>query len=429
MGAAGRDYHNFLTYFKNNPIFNVVAFTQTQIPGIEKRSFPKELAGKLYKKDIPFFPESQLPKLIKKYNVDYVYLCYSDLSNQEVMDKASVVLANGANFALLGPRDTYIKSKKPAISVGAVRTGCGKSRVSRRIALYLKNKGRNVVVIRHAMPYGDLKKEKVQKFYSYEDLEKANVTIEEREEYEQYVRTNIPIFAGVDYKAILEEAEKEAGVILLDGGNNDFPFIKPDLHIVLTDPRRVGHELTYYPGQVNLRIADIVLIHKMMGTTKENLKQVHKNIKKVNKRAKVIEIKSVVTVEKPEEIKGKSALLLGDGPTLTHGGMAKGTAHVIADRYKLRVVDAEKYAIGSIKELYKKFPHLKKILPAMGYGKKQIKDLEKTINRVKADIVIDGTPADIKRFIKVNKPFYYAGYDIQDDQLLEVYKRVNKIIS
>ena len=427
-GASGRDFHNFLTYFKDNPEFNVVCFTQAQIPGIEKRSFPKELAGKNYKKDIPFFSEEKLPELIKKYKVDTVYLCYSDLSAQEVLDKASIVLSNGANFALLGTNATYLKSKKPVISVTAVRTGCGKSRVSRRIAMYLKNKGYKTVVIRHAMPYSNLLKERSQKFYTHEDFDKYNITIEEREEYEQYVKNNIPIFAGVDYKEILKEAEKEANVILFDGGNNDFSFIKPDLNIVLVDPRRTGHELTYYPGQVNLRMADIILIHKMKGTTKENLKVVHENIKKVNKKAGVFEINSVIMVENPEEIKNKTALLIGDGPTLTHGGMAYGVADKIAERYKLKVIDAEKYAIGSIKQIYKKFPHLKKVLPAMGYSNKQIHELQETINRAECQIVVDGSPADLKRFIKINKPVYSADYDIFDKELKEVYKEVDKLL-
>src|SRR3989344_2075760 len=427
-GASGRDFENFLVYFKDNPLYNVVCFTQSQIPGIEKRSFPKELAGRLYNKDIPFFSEEKLPELIKKYKVDYVYLCYSDLSAQEVLDKASIVLSSGANFALLGTNSTYLKSKKPVISVTAVRTGCGKSRVSKRIALYLKNKGYKIVNLRHPMPYGSLKKEEVEKFYTEKDLIKYNATIEEREEYEQYVKNKIPIFAGVNYKKILNEAEKEANVIIWDGGNNDLSFIKPDLNIVIVDPRRAGHEISYYPGQVNLRMADIILIHKMSGTTKENLKLVHENIKKTNNKAKVIEISSVITVENPEKIKNKTALLIGDGPTLTHGGMAHGVADAIAEKYHLKVVDAEKYAVGSIKEVYKRFTHLKKVLPAMGYSNLQIKELQETINKAKCDVVIDGSPANLKLFIKVNKPIYSSDYDILDNELKEVYHEVDKIL-
>jgi len=430
LGASGRDFFNFLQYFKNNPLYNVVCFTQAQIPGIEKRSFPKELAGKLYSKPIPFYSEEKLPKLIKKFKVDYVYLCYSDLSSQEVLGKASIVLANGANFALLGTNSTYLKSKKPVISITAVRTGCGKSRVSRKIALYLKNRGYNIIAIRHPMPYSsDLLKQRVQKFYSYNDFKKFDITIEEREEYEQYVRKNIPIFAGVDYEEILKEAEKEAKVILFDGGNNDFSFIKPDLNIVLVDPRRAGNEISYYPGQVNLRIADIILIHKMSGTTKENLKLVHENIKRVNKKAKVFEINPTIFVEHPEEIKNKKVLLIGDGPTLTHGGMAYGIANTVAEKYHAKeIVDAEKYAVGSIKEIYKKFPHLKKILPAMGYNKKQLQELKETINNVRCDLIIDGTPADIKRLLNINKKILYASYDINEDDLKPVYEIINKMI-
>mgnify|MGYP001613048664 FL=1 len=428
FGAAGRDYEDFLQYFKDNPEFNVVCFTQAQIPGIEKRSFPKQLAGKLYKKDIPFYPEEKLPELIKKFKIDYVYLCYSDLSAQEVLNKASVVLANGANFALLGTKSTYLESKKPVISVTAVRTGCGKSRVSKRIALYLKNKNYKIVNIRHPMPYGDLRKQEVEKFYTEKDLVKYKATIEEREEYEQYVKNKVPIFAGVDYEKILREAEKEADVILWDGGNNDFSFVRPDLNIVIVDPRRAGHELSYYPGQVNLRMADIILIHKMSGTTKENLKLVHDNIKKANSKAKVIEINSVISVENPEEIRNKTALLIGDGPTLTHGGMAHGVADAIAEKYHLKVIDAEKYAVGSIKQLYKKFTHLKKVLPAMGYSDLQIKELQETINKAKCDVVIDGSPANLKLFIKVNKPIYSSDYDIMDKELRYVYGEIDKIL-
>jgi len=428
IGAAGRDYFNFLIYFKDNPEFNVVCFTQAQIPGIEKRSFPKELAGKLYRKNILFYPEEKLPELIKKYKVDYVYLSYSDLSAQEVLDKASIVLSSGANFALLGTNSTYLKSKKPVISVTAVRTGCGKSKISKRIAMYLKNNCYKVINLRHPMPYGNLLKEEVEKFYTEEDLNKYKATIEEREEYEQYINNKIPIFAGVDYEKILNEAEKEADVIIWDGGNNDLSFIKPDINIVLVDPRRAGHEISYYPGQVNLRMADIILIHKMSGTTQKNVEIVKDNIKLFNKKAKVIEITPVIVVENPEEIKGKTALLIGDGPTLTHGGMKYGVADYIAEKYKLKIIDAEKYAVGSIKQLYKKFAHLKKVLPAMGYSKKQILELQETINKAKCDIVIDGSPSNLKNFIKTNKPIYTADYDILDKELKEVYNEVNKVL-
>lgn len=429
VGAAGRDYHNFLTYFKDNPEYNVVAFTQAQIPGIEKRKFPKELSGRLYKHDIPFYPEEKLPELIKKFNVDTVYLCYSDLSAQNVLDKASLVLANGANFELLGTNATYLKSKKPIISVTAVRTGSGKSRVTKKIATYLRNKNYKVIVVRHPMPYGDLKREEVEMFHKYTDLMKYNTTIEEREEYEQYVKNQIPIYAGVNYSKILKEAEKRADIIIWDGGNNDWSFFKPDLNIVLTDPRRAGNELTYYPGQVNLRMADIILIHKMFGTTAENLKIVCDNINKVNRKAKVIEIKSLVVCENPNEIKGKRVLSIGDGPTLTHGGMKSGIADAAAQLYHAKeIVDAEKYAVGSIKETYKKFPHLKRILPAMGYNKKQIMELQETINRVKCDLVLDGSPFDLRRLIKINKKVLYVDYDIDDNGLRPVYNEIDKML-
>ena len=430
MGAAGRDYENFLIYFKDNPLYNVVCFTQAQIPGIEKRKFPKELSGRLYKHDIPFYPEEKLPELIKKYKVDTVYLAYSDLSHQEVMTKASIVLSNGANFALLGTNATYLKSKKSVISVTAVRTGIGKSRITKKVALYLKNKNYKVVVVRHPMPYGDLRKEEVQMFYNYQDLVKANVTIEEHEEYDQYIKNNIPIFAGVNYVKILKEAEKKADVILWDGGNNDWSFFKPDLNIVLVDPRRAGHELIYYPGQVNLRMADIVLIHKMLGTTKGNLDILHNNINKVNKKAKVIEANSLVVCKNPEEIKGKKVLLIGDGPTLTHGGMRYGIANAAAQIYHAKeIVDAEKYAVGSIKETYKKFPHLKKILPAMGYNKKQIYDLQKTINNTKCDLVLDGSPFDIKKLFKINKKVLYVDYDIDENDLKPLFNEIDKLLN
>jgi predicted GTPase len=429
MGAAGRDYHDFLTYFKDNNEFNVVAFTQAQIPGIEKRKFPKELAGKLYKNDIPFYPEKQLPELIKKFKVDIIYLAYSDLSHQDVMNKASLVLSNGADFGLLGPHTTYLKSKKPVISITAVRTGVGKSRIARKVAMYLKNKHYKVVVVRHPMPYGDLLKEEVQMFYRYEDLIKADITIEEHEEYDQYVRNNIPIFAGVNYSKILKEAEKYADIILWDGGNNDWSFFKPDLNIVLVDPRRVGHELTYYPGQVNLRMADIVLIHKMLGTTKENLKTLHENIRSVNKHSKVIEARSLILCDNPKQIKNKKVLLIGDGPTLTHGGMKYGIADAAAKLYHAKeIVDAEKYAIGTIKETYKKFSHLKKVLPAMGYNKQQICDLQKTINNAKCDLVLDGSPFDIKKLITINKKILYVDYDINDRDLHLLYNEIDKLL-
>ncbi|MAG47831.1 GTPase [archaeon] len=428
-GAGGRDFQNFLVYFKNNSNFNVVAFTATQIPGIEKRHFPKELSGSKYKKGIKIYPEKDLPNLIKKLNVDYVYLCYSDLSHQQVGDIASVVLANGANFGLLGTEQTWIKSKIPVISVCAVRTGCGKSRVTRKIGLYLKSKNKRFVILRHPMPYGDLNKQAVQKFYTYEDLIKAKCTVEELEEYEHHIRQGFPVFAGVDYEKILREAEKEADVILWDGGNNDFSFIKPDLNLVLVDPRRAGHGLSYYPGEVNLRIADIVIVNRMFGITNEQIQKVKDNVKSVNKNSKIVDVTSLVLVEDPKLIRNKKVLIIGDGPTLTHGGMATGIGTAAAIKYKAKkIVEPRKYAVGSIKETYEKFPHLKSELSAMGYSKKQLKDLEKSINRVPCDIIIDGTPSDIKKLIKIKKEVIYSGYDIDEKTLGPIYKAIDKII-
>ena len=415
MGAAGRDFHVFLKYFKDSSLFRVVCFTQNQIPGIENRKFPKELAGRKYKQDIPFYPESKLKELIKKFKVDYVYLAYSDLSHQEVMEKASFVLSCGANFSLLGTRDTMIKSKKKLISITAVRTGCGKSQVSRKVADILKEKGRRVVAIRHPMPYGDLVKQKCQRFGSYDDLKKHKVTIEEREEYEPWIEKGIPIYAGVDYQEILNKAEKEAEVIIWDGGNNDFSFYHSDLNIVIVDPHRPGHELIYYPGFVNLLLADVIVINKIGTAPKKGIETVERNIKKYNSKAKVIKAKSLLKVDQSSLIKGKNVLIVEDGPTLTHGGMSYGAGSIAAEKFEAKsVVDAEKYAVGSIKNIYKRYKHLKKVLPAMGYSRRQILELEKTINKAKCDLVIDGTPVNLSKLIKIRKPIVTVDYYIEE---------------
>lgn len=413
-GAAGRDFHNFLTYFKNNTNYKVVAFTATQIPGIDKKKFPKQLAGKNYPQGIKIFPEKQLPYLIKKYAVDEVILSYSDLSYDYVMHFASLVLSNGANFSLLGPKDTMLKSRKPVISVTAVRTGSGKSQTTRKIADILKQKGYNVIAIRHPMPYGNLVKQKCQRFSTYEDLIKYKTTIEEQEEYQPWLERGMTIYAGVDYKEILSQAEKEADIILFDGGNNDFSFFKPDLNVVVVDPHRPGHEVSYYPGEVNFRMADVLIINKMDTAKKENVKIVENNIKKYNPSAIVIKADSEIIVNNPEFIKGKRALLIGDGPTLTHGEMKYSAAFFAAKKYKAKIIDARKYAVGSLRETFKKFPHIQNELPAMGYSKKQIKELEKTINKANCDIIIDATPADLNKLIKINKPIARVNYELKE---------------
>lgn len=411
LGAAGRDYHNFLTYFKDNPNYEVVAFTTAQI--LEKhRKFPKKLAGKLYKKDIPIHLESELPELIKRFKVDYVFLAYSDLSNQEVHEKASTVLASGANFGLLGTKSTYVKSRKPVISITAVRTGSGKSQTSRAIAEILRKKGKKVVAIRHAMPYGNLLKQTCQRFASEKDFKKYNTTIEEEEEYQPWIERGFIVYSGFDYEEIVRQAEKEANILIFDGGNNDLPFIKPDLMVVVVDPHRAGHELTYYPGFVNFLLADVIVVNKIDSAKKENVELVKQHIKQYNSRAKIILARSEIIVDKPQLIKNKSCVVIGDGPTLTHGGMSFGAGTLAVKKYNGRNVDPQKYAIGSIKKIFGKYPHLSYEVPAMGYDKQQIKELEKTINKVPCDIVVDGTPANLKRIIKVNKPIVNVTYEL-----------------
>jgi predicted GTPase len=415
MGAAGRDFHNFNVFFKNNPNYEIVAFTATQIPGIEGRIYPKKLAGKRYPKGIPIYPEEKLTELIKKYKVDEVVFSYSDVSHEYVMHKASTVLAAGADFALLGPNDTMLKSKKPVISVCATRTGAGKSPTSRKICEILRSRGLKVVVIRHPMPYGHLIKQACERFASYADLNKYETTIEEREEYEPHIDKGAIVYAGVDYEKILREAEKEADVIIWDGGNNDFPFIKPTLHIVVADARRAGHEIRYHPGETNLRMADIVIINKINSSKPGDVKIVEKNISETNPKAKVIHANLKIIPEKPEMIKNKRVLVIEDGPTLTHGELTTGAAFLAAKEYNAKeIVDPRKNAVGSIKDIYKKYTHLKIILPAMGYSKKQIKELEETINKTDCDLVIVGTPIDLRRLLEINKPAIRVRYEIEE---------------
>ena len=416
MGAAGRDFHNFNVYFRDNEEYEVVAFTATQIPDIEGRVYPPELAGKLYPNGIPIEPESKLVELIKKYNVDEVILAYSDLSHQYVMERAAIVMSAGADFKLMGPMHTMIPSNKPVVAVCAVRTGCGKSQTTRRVLDILRSKGLKVVSIRHPMPYGDLVAQKVQRFATYEDLDRYKCTIEEREEYEPHIDRKSVIYAGVDYKAILDSAEAEnPDVILWDGGNNDFPFYKPDLLIVVTDPHRAGHEVTYHPGMTNLLMADVVVINKEETASPEAIEIVRKNIERWNPRAIVVDAASPIFVEDPSIIKGKRALVVEDGPTLTHGEMRYGAGYVAAKKFGAsQIVDPRPYAVGSILDTYRKYTHLDLILPAMGYGEKQMKELEQTINNADADVVIIGTPIDLRRLMKLNKLAVRVRYELQE---------------
>lgn len=412
MGAAGRDFHNFNTVFRNNKAYKVVCFTAAQIPGISGRRYPKELAGKGYPNGIPIYDEAKLPELIKKFKADEVVLAYSDLSHQEVMEKASIILAAGGNFVLLSPKDTMLKSKKPVVSVCAVRTGCGKSQTTRYIAKALKGR---VVIVRHPMPYGNLLKQRVQRFSKTSDL--TTCTIEEREEYEPLINLGFVVYAGVDYHAILKRAEKEADVIIWDGGNNDTPFFVPDLHIVVVDPHRPGHELTYYPGLVNLRMADIVVVNKVNTAKQKDIKTVIENIKRVNPKAKIIKAESKITVHTKRSLKNKRVLVIEDGPTLTHGGMKYGAGFVIAKQKGAKIVDPKKYAVGSIKQAYQTYD-IGPVLPALGYSKKQIKELEKTINKVPCDYIVDATPANIQRLIKVNKQVINVTYELKSRDLI-----------
>jgi len=415
MGAAGRDFHNFNVFFRDNENYNVVAFTATQIPNIEGRVYPAELAGKLYPNGIKIYEEKDLVKLIHELNVHEVVFSYSDVPFEYVMTKASIVNAAGVSFRLLGAEETMIKSTKPVVAVLAVRTGCGKSQTSRKVVKLLQQAGKKVVAIRHPMPYGDLVKQKVQRFASIDDLKKHNCTIEEIEEYEPHIARGGVIYAGVDYEAILREAEKEADIILWDGGNNDFAFYKPDLTITVTDPHRPGHELRYYPGNTSLRLADVVIVNKVDSASKEGIETVHKNVKEVNPTAIVIDANSPLTVDNPELIKGKRVLVVEDGPTLTHGEMKYGAGTVAAQRLGAKeIVDPRPFTVDSISETYKKYPNIGVLLPAMGYGEKQIKDLEETINRTDCDSVIIGTPIDLGRILKINKPNTRVMYELDE---------------
>jgi predicted GTPase len=418
IGAAGRDFHNFNTCYRDNPDFNVVAFTAAQIPDIAGRNYPTALAGKLYPKGIPIYPETALPDLIRKFKADDCVFSYSDISYQHVMEVASVVQSAGANFLLLGPKGTMLKSAKPVISVGAVRTGCGKSQTSRRIIEILLAKGLKVVAVRHPMPYGDIAGQKVQRFARIRDLKQNNCTVEEMEEYEPHIVRGNVIYAGVDYDAILRAAEndpKGCDAIVWDGGNNDFPFYEPDLHVTVVDPHRPGHEMNYYPGNVTLRLADVVVINKIDSASPEGVDTVRRNIAAVNPKAVVIDAASVLDIESPAVVRGKKVLAVEDGPTLTHGGMKLGAAVVAARKFGAAgLVDPRPYLVGRLKETFHIYPDIGTLLPAMGYGARQIKDLEATINRTPCDAVLIGTPIDLSRIIKINKPTARVFYNLQE---------------
>lgn len=416
MGAAGRDFHNFNVYFRNNEEYEVVAFTATQIPYITDRKYPPELSGPKYPKGIPIYPEEELPKLIKKFKVDHVVFGYSDVPYTYVMNRASIVLSNGADFRLMGPWSTMLPSDVSIIAVCAVRTGSGKSPTTRRIASILREKGINVVAIRHPMPYGDLKKQICQRFESYEDLDKHKTTIEEREEYEPLIDMGIVVFAGTDYGKILKEAEKEAQVIVWDGGNNDLPFYKPDLHIVVADPHRVGHERTYHPGETNARMADVIIINKVGTAPPENVSKLEQNLRTLNPKATIIKANSSMSLDdSPDLINGKRVLCIEDGPTVTHGEMAFGAATLAAKTHgAAEIVDPRQFAKGSIKDLYQQYTHLEAVLPAMGYGKKQTKELENTIKAIDCDTVIIGTPIDLRRVVKIKQPTIRVRYSLEE---------------
>ncbi len=415
MGAAGRDFHNFNVFFRDNKDYHVVAFTATQIPNIEGRRYPAELAGSLYPEGIPIFPESDLVKLIKDLKVDQVVFAYSDVPHEYVMHKASLVNACGADFRLMGVGTTQLKSTKPVVSVCAIRTGSGKSQTTRRVSLILREMGYKVAAVRHPMPYGDLVKQKVQRFATYADLDKHACTIEEREEYEPHLDNGVIVYAGVDYEAILRQAEQEVDIVLWDGGNNDFPFYKSDLNIVVLDPHRAGHETRYHPGETNVNLADVFVINKVDTATPESVIAVRNAAYAVNPNAIFIEGASPLFVDKPELIRGKRVLVIEDGPTLTHGEMAYGAGWVAARRYgAAEIVDPRPFAVGSIAATYKKYPTTGAILPAMGYGEDMTKDLEKTINKADVDIIVSATPIDLTRIIKVNKPMQRVRYELQE---------------
>ncbi len=435
MGAAGRDFHNFNVVYRDNPLFKVVAFTASQIPNIDNRVYPPELAGKLYPNGIPIYPEEKLEELIRRYSVEEVVLSYSDLLFDEVMEKASRILAAGASFKLLGVKQTMLTSTKPVIAVTGSRTGAGKSTVSRKITKILKKFNVRFVVVRHPMPYGSLQKMVVQRFTTLEDLDRYECTIEEREEYEPHLLEGNVVYAGVDYTKILKEAEREADLILWDGGNNDWPFFKPSLYITVVDPLRPGHELRSYPGLINILLADVIVINKINVAEKNAVDTTVKNVKRINSNARIIFAESEVIVNKPGLIKGKRVLVVEDGPTVTHGSLGFAAGYMAAKKYKaLKIVDPRSYAVGSIKDVYNKYPHIGPVLPTMGYGREQMKELEETINNVPADVVILGTPSDISRYLNINKPVVKTLFKLREvskptlEDIISVFLKEKKLV-
>jgi predicted GTPase len=415
LGAAGRDFHNFNTVFRDNPAFEVVAFTATQIPNITDRRYPRELAGSLYPNGIPILPEEDLERVVAEQGVEVVVFSYSDVSHEHVMHVGSRVLAAGADYWFLGPRHTALRSRVPVVAVCAARTGSGKSQTSRRVAEILGTLGQRVVVVRHPMPYGDLARQAVQRFETYDDLARHDVTIEEREEYEPHLDRGTVVYAGVDYERILREAEKEADIVLWDGGNNDLPFFKSDFHIVVVDPHRPGHEIRYHPGEANVRLADVVVINKIDTAQPEAITEVRDNVRWLNPKTTIIEAASPIWVDHPEQIQGKRVLVIEDGPTLTHGEMQYGAGVVAAQRFgAAELVDPHSTAVGTIAETFKKYPTTGRLLPAMGYGQQQRDDLQETINRTDADLVLIATPTDLTRLIQMNKPSQRVRYELQE---------------
>jgi len=414
MGAAGRDFHNFNVYFRDNPDYQVVAFTATQIPNIEERRYPPELAGSLYPEGIPIYPEAKLSDLVRRYQVDQVIFAYSDVSHETVMHRASQVLIAGADFRLMGTGSTMLQGRKPVVAVCAVRTGSGKSQTTRHVCDALRRMDKNVVVVRHPMPYGNIVAQAVQRFATYEDMDRHKCTIEEREEYEPHIDRGVVVYAGVDYERILHQAEEEADMVVWDGGNNDLPFYRPDLHVVVADPHRPGHELRYHPGEANLRTADVVVINKVDTANFEGVAQVRESIYTVNPQAVVVEAASPIFVEDPEEVRGKRVLVVEDGPTLTHGEMAYGAGVVAARRYgAAELVDPHPYAVRSIATTLEKYPRIGQLLPAMGYGDDQMRDLEETINSAECDLVLVATPIDLRRLINIRHPVDRVRYELQ----------------